>query len=130
MHIRRKFYFFKKLYPPNGLLMIVEKSRVIQETEIYDKVLDLFLKYLKECENTLTSKKIDVIKLINFLQSSNNYSSAVEKMRIIQNTLVLLQALFDDKYPDYFHCIGKDTSCLTHHEREVLKREIIKILSY
>jgi len=110
--------------------MSIEKSRVIQETDIYDKVLDLFLRYMKDCDDTLISKKIDVIKLINFLQSSNNYSNAIEKMKIIQNTLVLLQALFDDKYPDYFNCIGKDASCLTRQEREMLKREIIKILSY
>lgn len=108
--------------------MIVGESKNFEEMDIYDKVLDLFLKYKRECNDTIYSKKIDVVKLIEFLQNAEFYSSAVEKMKIIQNTLVLIEALFDEKYADYFNCIGKDACCLTPKEKVVLKREIISIL--
>ena len=91
---------------------MAEKNDIDQkEVDCYTKIINLFLKIGKDPITIETWKDKAIVKIMNVLKDPKN-------KRWVQNALIILLSLFDDKPPDLYSNIGKKVEIISDKEKE------------
>jgi len=90
---------------------MAKNSDIIDEDELYDKILDLFSKEKKNPNLRVLLGARSIIELMKRMNNSKN-------KEVAKNAIIVLISLFDDYPPDIFDNIGADLESLSEEERE------------
>lgn len=82
-----------------------------KEVDCYTKIINLFLKIGKDPISIETWKDKAIVKIMNVLKDPKN-------KRWVQNALIILLSLFDDRPPDLYDNIGREVKLLSDNEKE------------
>jgi len=86
------------------------------EGELYEKIINMFLKEGEKPNLKEIMKSKSIIELMEKLKDNKNKELA-------RNALVVLLSLYDDFPPDLFHNLGTDIEKLSEEDRiEALKK--------
>jgi len=86
------------------------------EEELYEKIINMFLKEGEKPNIKEIMKSKSIIELMEKLKDNKNKELA-------RNALVVLLSLYDDFPPDLFHNLGTDIEKLSEEDRiEALKK--------
>ena len=99
---------------------MAKNSDIIDEDELYDKILDLFSKEKKNPNLRVLLGARSIIELMKRMNNSKN-------KEVAKNAIIVLISLFDDYPPDIFDNIGADLESLSEEEREEAMEKLKEI---
>ncbi len=108
--------------------IVMSKQKKFEEERYYNEILQCFSSENRSENEKGIWKYSKLIELMSFLRDEDTQES-VRANKLVQNTIILLLALFDDLAPDYYSKIGTDSKLISNAEKKELKEALLSELA-
>ncbi len=111
-----------------GLYLKMSDNNDLSEIDYYEKILQFFSMKNRDEVKTEKWKDESLIELMNLLKNKEKSENFVKIKDLVQNAIILILSLLDDKPPDFYDTIGKDSKCILLNEKRKLKRKLFNLI--
>ena len=106
----------------------MNEEKQFEENEYYNEILQCYSSEDKDEKEKEIWKNTKLIELMNMLKDKE-FQERNKENKLVQNSIYLLLALFDDLSPDYCSKIGKDSELIPEKEKRELKNTLLYEIS-
>ena len=111
-----------------GCCILMSKQNKFKEDKYYNEILQCYSSKSRNEKEKEIWKNSKLIELMGFLQD-DEFQERVRADKLVQNSIIILLALFDDLAPDYYNKIGTDSKLISTAEKRELKEVLLSELS-
>lgn len=99
------------------------------EIDYYDKILQFFSSKNRNAEETERWKESMIIELMKLFKKKEKSINLIEIKNLIQNAIILILSLSENRPLDYYDTMGKDSKNLSLTEKKELKNKLCKLIA-